>query len=347
MLKMHSANESIVSIGLDVHKASVQVCVLDSAGRVLRNRRVENDVAAILGAAGGHQAVRGVALECGTGVAALADALIQRAGWDVHLCHPGYVGRMRQNPDKTDLSDAHLLADLVRVGYLPRVWLAPPGVRDLRAAVRYRQQIVDRVRATQLRIRALLRDQRVPDVPRWLWTQHGLAWLRNLPGLPPLAGWVLENHVEALVAELARLARVTARLKDVAAQDACITGLLTQPGIGLVTACVLRAEIGHVQRFRTAKQLARFCGVTPCNACSGARQADAGLVRGCSRLLRDTLIEAGHRLSRHHPRWRAFKAQLKARGKAGSVVAAAIANRWVRSLFHELLRVETAALTAA
>ena len=40
-------------------------------------------------------------------------------------------------------------------------------------------------------------------------------------------------------------------------------------------------------------------------------------------------------------------AQLKARGKAGSVIAAAIANRWMRGLFHELQALETPALLAA
>jgi len=351
MSKMLSARatetESIVSVGLDVHKESVQVCVLDGAGRVLRNCRVPNAVTAIVAAIRGPSRVTGLALECGTGVAALADALIQATGWDVHLCHPGYVRRMRQNPDKTDLSDAHLLADLVRVGYLPRVWLAPPAVRDLRAVVRYRQQLVDRARNTKLRIRALLREHRVPDVPRSLWSQRGLGRLRTVPSLPPQARWVLENHLDDLASDTARLARVTTRLKEVASEDAWITGLLTQPGIGLVTACVLRAEIGYVGRFRTAKQLGRFCGVSPCNASSGNRQADAGLVHGCSHLLRATLIEAAHRLSQHDPRWRAFKAQLRARGKAGSVIAAAIANRWARSLFHTLRAVETAAPVAA
>ena len=32
---------------------------------------------------------------------------------------------MKKSPDKTNFSDAKLLADLVRVGYLPKVWLAP------------------------------------------------------------------------------------------------------------------------------------------------------------------------------------------------------------------------------
>ncbi|NOZ41338.1 MAG: IS110 family transposase [Planctomycetes bacterium] len=38
---------------------------------------------------------------------------------------------MKQGSDKTDWGDARLLADLVRVGYLPKVWLAPENIRAL------------------------------------------------------------------------------------------------------------------------------------------------------------------------------------------------------------------------
>ncbi len=41
---------------------------------------------------------------------------------------------------------------------------------------------------------------------------------------------------------------------------------------------MLRAEIGRFDRFGSGKQLARFCGLSPRNASSGTRQADAGLV---------------------------------------------------------------------
>ena len=44
--------------------------------------------------------------------------MIDKGGWEVHLAHPGYVRRLRQNPDKTDHSDARLLADLQRVGFI-------------------------------------------------------------------------------------------------------------------------------------------------------------------------------------------------------------------------------------
>jgi transposase len=104
----------------------------------------------------------------------------------------------------------------------------------------------------------------------------------------------------------------------------------------MVTAWALRAEIGRFDRFRTGKQLARYCGLSPRNASSGQRPADAGLIKAGSELLRATLIEAAHRLIRFDPRWAALGAKLRSAGKPGSVVAAAVANRWVRWLFHQV-----------
>lgn len=87
---------------------------------------------------------------------------------------------MKQSPDKTDFSDARMLADLIRVGYLPRVWLAPQSVRELRGLVRHRQQRVDERRATQLRIAALLREHRAGPAPGRRWTRAWLGWLKTL-----------------------------------------------------------------------------------------------------------------------------------------------------------------------
>ena len=103
------------------------------------------------------------AVEACAGAAALADELAAHHGWSIHLAHPGYDARMKQTPDKTDWADARVIADLVRVGYLPKVWLAPEDVRQLRALVRYRQQLVDQRRTVKLRIAALLREARIVE----------------------------------------------------------------------------------------------------------------------------------------------------------------------------------------
>ena len=326
-----------VFVGLDYHKDTIQVCVMDQSGKVLANRSCANDANAVVllvAFFGDH--VRG-AIEACTGAADLADELVHRHGWDLDLAHPGYVARMKQSPDKSDYSDAKMLADLVRVGYLPRVWLAPEDVRQLRTTVRYRQQLVNQRRSTKLRVTALLREARLIE-PKGLrrWGPGWRAWLATAEGLGTEARFVLECHLAELRRLDEQITWVEVRLAAVTAEDPVITRLVAMRGVGMVTAWALRAEIGRFDRFRTGKQLARYCGLSPRNASSGPRQADAGLIKAGSELLRAVLIEAAHRLIRFDPRWRELATKMRTAGKPGSVVAAAVANRWVRWLFHQV-----------
>ena len=128
-----------------------------------------------------------------------------------------------------------------------------------------------------------------------------------------------------------RVRQAEARLEAVTKEDPVVTRLRGLRGVGPVTAWWLRAEVGEFSRFGTGKQLSRFCGLSPRNASSGARQADSGLIRAGSAPLRACLIQASHSLVRFEPRWRAL-----AGGKPRSVVTAAIANRWVRWLHHQM-----------
>jgi len=330
------------SVGLDYHDASVQVCVLSPTGELLGNARCRNDRSSIVSYAEGFGAVGAAAMESCTGAADLAEELVSQAGWSVSLGHPGYVRRMKQNPDKTDYGDARMLADLVRVGYLPRVWLAPQEVRELRRLVRYRQQLADERRNVKLRIRALLRDHRVPPGPRSPWSRAWRAWLKDL-SLGSQSDWVMARHLRRLESLTLEVREAEARLAEVTAEDVVVSRLLTLPGIGLVTACALRAEIGRFDRFRSGKQLARFCGLTPRNASSGQRQADAGLIRAGNPQLRAVLIEAAQRLMRWDPRWSALGRRLRGRGKPYNVAAAAVGNRWVRWMYQEMRTIEQAA----
>jgi transposase len=273
----------------------------------------------------------------------LCDELATVWQWDIRQAHPGFVKRMAGKPDKTDHGDARILADLVRLDYVPEVWLAPPAIRDLKRVTRHRQQLVDQRRAEKLRLRSLLRECRVKLAAN-PWTR---AWWKQLhvTALPENARWVAGRHEAAIRRLDAEIAEVETRLESLVTDDPIVVKLRLQKGIGLITAAVLRAEIGCFDRFRHGKQLARYCGLTPRNASSGERQADAGLVKAGSVQLRTVLIEAAHRLARLDPRWKQFKADLRARGKSGSVIAAAVANRWVRGLLHQM-KTETPATAA-
>jgi transposase len=325
-------------VGFDYHDDSIRVCVMDEDGTVLVNRSVANSEGEVIDLVSQFGSYALCAVEACCGAADFAHRLRQHTGWDVRLAHPGYARRLKQSPDKSDHDDAQLLADLVRVKYLPEVWLAPTETRELRRLVRYRQQLKRNRAEIKLQIRALLREERVRP-PANAWTQAWRSWLEKTRQLSEVIRWILTE-------QLARLAEVEARMKQVeheldqrTANEPITQQLQQHNGIGLVTAVTLSAEIGRFSRFASGKQLARFCGVTPCNASTGKRQADAGLVRAGNRELRAVLIEAAHRLAQHDPKWRAMRDRLRKR-KAHNVALAAVANRWLRWLYHQMVRVE-------
>jgi hypothetical protein len=176
--------------------------------------------------------------------------------------------RLRQppeaKPDKSDYNDAGLLADLLRVNYLPEVWLAPEETRQLRRLSRYRQGLAEDRKRVKLRIRALLREERLKHQGEGRpWSKPWMKWVREDAPLGAHARWVMNQHLLELEALEARIQAAEQRMEEATAEDPLMQALLKQAGIGLVTAFVLRAEIGSFHRFRSGKQLARFCSVTP------------------------------------------------------------------------------------
>jgi transposase len=324
-----------VFVGLDYHEDFVQVCVMDTDGTVLSNRERPNDWQALAQVVQQWKRPVRAAIESCCGAANLAEELVNKAGWSVDLAHPGYLARMKQNPDKTDFHDARLAADLERVGYLPRVWLAPRAIRELRHLLRYRQQLAEQRRTTKLRLGALLREQRCrPSSKLNPWTKAWRVWLNQLAPLSEQGRYLADKYQAELERLIKEIREVEQRLEQATANDPEVQRLRRQKGIGPVTAWTIRAEIGRADRFRTGKQMARFCGLSPRNASSGQRQADAGLIRAANPILRSVLIEAAHRLIRYDDGWRQFARRLREAGKPGSVVAAAVGNRWVRRLYH-------------
>ncbi len=204
-----------VFVGLDYHSKSVQVCVMDATGRVLANRSCGNSVVEIGDAIGAGRTVRRAAIESCCGAADLTEALIRDLGWPLIMAHPGYVARMKHNPDKTDYGDAKMLAELSRAGLIPPVWLPPQNVRDLRLLIRLRADLVGTVRAVKTRLLAVLRQQRVVEPGGFgRWCKKWLAWLGGKDcALSDQGRFVVGIYLEELTALRTRIAGVEARLQ--------------------------------------------------------------------------------------------------------------------------------------
>ena len=337
-----------VHVGLDYHSESIRVCVMDGDGMELLNRKVPNSVPDVMDAIRSVEdvvRVKGVAIEACTGSADFATRLGESTGWTVRLAHAAAVHRLKQGPDKTDRSDAWHLANLIRVNYLPQVWLADEQTRQLRRLVRYRQSLVADAKDIKLRIRSILKEDGIAEtVSQGAWTKAWLQWVGQI-SLPEQSRWIVDQQLDLLKQLQEKIIQVEKRMDEVTRDDEAVQTLRAEKEVGLVTAVMLRAVVGRFDRFRTGKQLSRYCGVTPCNASSGERQADSGLVQAGHDDLRAVLIQLAKRLPRH-PRWKVFKERL-GKKKHPNVVSAAIANRWVRSIHHKLVPKPSAAREVA
>lgn len=160
--------------------------------------------------------VRKIAIEACEGAAQLGEALAEAGadsgGWTVELAHPLYVNKLKGSADKTDAGDAKLLADLSRVGYLPKVWLPCKSIRALRQLVKHRQRLVDDRKAIKLRVGAILRQQGV-KVTGTRWSKAWLTALTHEPSLNESSHWLIDELLAELGFVSQRIEAVQKKLK--------------------------------------------------------------------------------------------------------------------------------------
>jgi hypothetical protein len=130
-----------VYVGIDVHRKRSRVAVIDQDGGVPANRNVPNGVKPVMSVIGGLPSGTPAAFEAAFGWGWLVE-LLEDYGFVPHLVHPlqcEAIASARLNNDKVD---AAILAQLLRADLLPEAWIGPPAVRQLRAMLRHRVQLV-------------------------------------------------------------------------------------------------------------------------------------------------------------------------------------------------------------
>src|ERR1700750_1581041 len=146
-----------VYVGIDVHRKRSQVAVINEGGEVPATRNVPNGVKPVLSVIGGLPAGTPAAYEAAFGWGWLLE-LLSAYGFEAHMVHPLPSKAIASARLKNDKVDAATLAQLLRADLLPEAWIAPPEVRQLRALLRHRAQLVRLRTLLRNRIHAVLAD---------------------------------------------------------------------------------------------------------------------------------------------------------------------------------------------
>src|SRR5205809_1405331 len=179
-----------VYVGIDVHRKRSQLAVIDAKGEVLANRNVPNGAEPILKVIGGLPAGTPAAFEAAFGTSWLVE-LLEDYGFDPHLVHPSRCKAIASARLKNDKVDAAILAQLLRADLLPEAWIAPPAVRQFRALLRHRIQLVRLRTLLRNRIHAILADHG-HGRPGGCWSGPGRQWLASLE-LPAASRQVIDD----------------------------------------------------------------------------------------------------------------------------------------------------------
>jgi transposase len=232
----------------------------------------------------------------------VAEFLHER-GYVVSVVNPARIkayGDSQLKRNKTDRSDAALIADFCRTQQ-PNGWQPPvPEIKELRAMLRHLDDLQAMHQQEANRLHS--GEQSVPVVAQ------------------------LQQHLAFLEAQIAQ---IKAQIDDHFDQHPPLKqqrDLLTSiPGIGNTTAGRLLAELRDLRAFETASQVAAFVGVTPRQHQSGSSIHRASRIsKQGNPALRAALYLPAVVAQRCNPLVRALAQRLEARGhcKMSIIVAA-------------------------
>jgi transposase len=285
----------MVYLGVDLHRKVSHVVALDGAGREVLSRRFEHSPDAFRRVFGELEPEPiSVAFEATYGWGWFAD-LLADVGIEAHMAHPLATKAVGAGRVKNDAIDAATLAHLLRTDLLPEAWIAPPEVRELRRLVRMRSSLV-RIRSRlKCQVHAICADAGIPVPASDLFGKKGRATLETLT-LPPITASRLAAHLR-LVDDLAREIiaadrEIVAALRD----DDRVRRLLPIPGIGILTAATIIAEVGDATRFPSADRLASWAGLTPTERSSADHVRRGHISKQGSRWLRWAMVEAATKI---------------------------------------------------
>lgn len=206
---------------------------------------------------------------------------------------------------KTDRNDAETLARLLMADSLPTAFVPDEQLRELRQMERHRMRISRHINSVKNSIRREMLKLNFPgpkeldtgSLHKWFTAQHDK--------LTDMARYAINDLAEELALLERQLLRAGDRLNrlvlDTPRFKEPIERIMTIPGIALLTATVIHAESGGLERFDTAEEIVCYAGLAPRTFQSGNECRHGHIGKDGPAVMRKCLVNAAWTAVRCEP----------------------------------------------
>ena len=337
--------------GLDVSLEEVSICVVDGAGKVVREARVTSEPETIARwfSVLGLAMVR-IGLEAGPLSPWLQVELAKRGLPAVCI----ETRRMRSATMlmavKTDRVDARVIAQAMRVGWFTPVHVKSSGSQELRLLLRNRKTVLEQRVALDNEIRGSLKAFGI-KLGRVSEARLGEAVVRAIEAKQPELLKMVEPLLKLRLELRQAYAALHRQVLTAARAHPICRRLMTVPGVASVVSLTYVTGVDDPTRFQRSAAVAPHFGLTPRKYASGMIDRNGPISKAGDQMVRQALYQAAHTLLTRVQRWSSLKAWgmqvAKRRGLRRATVAVArklaiiLHRMWTRGEAFRWITAET------
>ena len=293
--------------GLDVSVNETSVCIVDEAGKIVREVKVASEPDALLTVLKNRAYhFKRIGLEAGPLSQWLYSALAEAELPVVCVETRHMQAVLKAQINKTDRNDARGIAQMMRVGLYRPVHVKTLRSQKLRMLLTHRKLMLSKAIAIENDLRGTLRNfgLKVGMVGTVKFEARIKELIENLPDLAVLVEPLLVVR-RVLREQIGILHR---RLLVIVRDDAVCRRLMTVPGVGPVVALTYRATVDVPARFRNSKAVGAVFGLTPSKYQSGEINRTGAISKCGDEMMRVMLYEAAQVMLTRTNTWSWLKA---------------------------------------
>lgn len=240
-------------IGLDTHRETIHGTALDKRGEIIRSENFQNAKEALCEFMKDFPTWNTIVAIEACNFWRGCYKILTEVGYKVKLANPVMCHKIAHEK-KTDKVDSKILADLLRVNYLPEVYIPSDEINSLRDLTRHKIHFTRFKVKIKNKIKSCLSRNGI-SYEKDLWNKEGLQWLKELKN------YEIDSFLNLYKLIAKEEDTIKKKIEKIAAAKEETALLETIPGVGYFGATLIYAEIGDIQRFPTVKHLHAYAGV--------------------------------------------------------------------------------------